>query len=156
MKHIAILVFLLAVFWLINSGHFTPLLLALGAASVALVTIVTWRKRTLDGEYQPPVLLSPRMPAYLFWLGIEIFKSNLDVIRRVWQGRPDISPTVVSVPAPQDALLRTLYANSITMTPGTVTLETGDDGLTVHALTREGAESLRTGEMERQVSRLQA
>lgn len=156
MKQTASLVLVLGVFWLINSGHFQPLLLGFGALSVAGVVVLVRRMQAVDGEYQPPVLLSVRLPGYLLWLGREILVSNLDVARRVWQRRPDLSPTVFRVRAGQRGELgRTLYANSITMTPGTVTLDVHGDELTVHALTRAAAAGVQAGEMDRRVSRLE-
>jgi multicomponent Na+:H+ antiporter subunit E len=153
---IAGLLLSLAVFWLINSGHFEPLLLGLGAFSILLVAYINLRKLALDGRYEPPVLLSPRLPGYLWWLAIEIVKSNLDVVRRVWQRKPDLSPVVFTLPVrPMNELVRTLYANSITLTPGTVTLEVTPENFEVHALTREAADGLLEGEMERRVSRLE-
>lgn len=156
MKQTATLVLVLGVFWLINSGHFQPLILGFGMLSVAGVTVLVRRMQAVDGEYQSPVLLSGRLPGYLLWLAGEILKSNLDVARRVWQRRPDLSPTVFRVRAGQQSdLCRTLYANSITMTPGTVTLDVHGDEFTVHALTRAAAAGVQAGEMDRRVSRLE-
>lgn len=67
-----------------------------------------------------------------------------------------ISPTVVKVRASQATEVgRVIYANSITLTPGTISLELADDTIIVHALTREGAESLKGGDMDRRVTRLE-
>ncbi|MEX2352776.1 MAG: Na+/H+ antiporter subunit E, partial [Gammaproteobacteria bacterium] len=146
MKRISGLVFILSVFWLINSGYFLALLLGLGVASVIGVVLIVKRMETVDGEYEPPVLLSFRLPGYLFWLLMEIIKSNIDVVRRIWQRSPDISPTVFTVKAGQKSdVYKVFYANSITMTPGTVTLDVRDDEFEVHALTRQNAEAVQEG-----------
>src|SRR5690606_38101236 len=98
-----------------------------------------------------------RMPGDLWWLLGEIVKSNIVVIRRVWQPRPAISHVVFTLPVKtMNVLTRTLYANSITLTPGTVTLEVAPDHFQVHALTREAADGLLEGEMERRVMRLES
>ncbi len=111
----------------------------------------------VNNEYQPPVLLSLRLPGYLLWLALEIVKSNLHVVRRIWQRRPDISPTVFTVRVSQETdVCKALYANSITMTPGTVTLDVEDDVFQVHALTRHTAEGVRSGEMDARVTRLES
>ena len=156
MKRITGLALVLAIFWIINSGHFDGLLLGLGLVSLVLVIVITRRMQTVDGEYEPPVLLSFRLPLYMLWLAWEIIKSNIDVVRRIWQPSPDISPTVFKVTASQKTdVCKVLYANSITMTPGTVTLDVQDNVFEVHALSRDAAEELQTGEMDRRVRALE-
>ena len=156
MKRIARLILILSVFWMVNSGYFKPLLLSFGALSVAGVILIASRMDKIDGTYVPPILLSVRMPAYLLWLLWEIIKSNIDVVRYIWQRTPAISPTVFRVTASQKTgLCRVLYANSITMTPGTVTLDINDNVLEVHALTRAGAAGVEQGDMDRRVTWLE-
>lgn len=156
-KHIPWLVLILSIFWLVNSGHFDALLLGLGLLSVILVVLINIRMEGINGEYQPPILFSARLPAYLLWLFREIVKSNLQVVRCIWQRKPAISPTVFCVNASQQTdLCKVLYANSITMTPGTVTLEVRDNEFEVHALTRSAAEGVQSGEMDRRVRSLEA
>lgn len=156
MKQIPALALILAAFWLINSGHLEPFLLGLGALSVAGIIFVTKRMERVDGLYESPVILSLRLPGYLLWLFWEIVKSNLHVIRRIWQREPDISPVVFNVKVSQKSeVCKVLYANSITMTPGTITLDIDGDEFEVHALTREAAEGVMDGEMDRRVTRLE-
>jgi len=155
-KHVSGLVFLLSVFWLINSGYFVTMLLMFGVASVVLVVVIVKRMEKIDGEYVPPVLLSMHLPGYLLWLLWEIIKSNIDVVRRILQPVPEISPTVFTVKSSQKTdICKVLYANSIIMTPGTVTLDIKDDVFEVHALTHEIAEVVKQGEMDRRVSALE-
>lgn len=150
------LVFLLAVFWIVNSGHFDFLLLSLGVISIAIVVWLNALMSRVSEGYQPPVILSLRLPLYIAWLFKEIVKSNIEVIRCIWQRKPDIEPRVVTVKASQQSdLYKVLYANSITMTPGTVTLEVDGDEFTVHALTRSSREGLESGDMDRRVRRLE-
>ena len=86
----------------------------------------------------------------------EIIKSNIDVTKRVWCGKKSISPTLITIKADQKTEVgRVLYANSITMTPGTITLSVRDNKIEVHALTKEGAKSLKDGEMNRRVCALE-
>lgn len=155
-KHFVWLLFLLGVFWIINSGHFDALLLSFGVISVALVVWINRRMSRVSGEYQPPVILSSRLPFYIAWLLKEIVKSNVDVVRCIWQRQPAIQPRVVTVKVSQESdLFKVLYANSITMTPGTVTMEIEGDEFTVHALTRSSREGLESGEMDRRVRSLE-
>ena len=150
-QHVLVLGISLAVFWLLLSGHYTGLLLALGVASVALVIYLALRMDRVDGEGQP--LHIPRMLLpYWAWHFGEITKCNIEVARRIVNPKLPISPTVVRVRAGQRSPIATVtYANSITLTPGTVTIRVEDDEFHVHALSREGAKDLQSGEMERRV-----
>jgi len=141
--------------WLLWSGHYTPLLMGLGVASSLLVVWIAHRMDILDQE-SVPLDIFPRILTYLPWLFWQIFKANLDVARRIINPRLPVSPRVIKVPAGQKRDLgRVIYANSITLTPGTVTIDTTGDTITVHALTPEAAEGLQTGEMDRRVARLE-
>ena len=155
MKHKIILVLLLTIFWLISSGYFLPLLLALGAISVGFIVWLMRRVDAIDGICYPVILFSWRLPGYLLWLAGEIIKTNLEVVRCIWSPR-SISPTVIRLKSSQQTdTARALYANCITMTPGTVTLDVDGDTFEVHALTKSGAEDLQAGEMDRRIQRLE-
>jgi multicomponent Na+:H+ antiporter subunit E len=142
--------FLFAI-WLLLSGHYTPLLLLLGVVSTLLVVFLAIRADLIDREIQP-VLIKPTVLFYWAWLGREIIKSNIDVARRILSPGMPISPTIFTVRADQKTELgRVTYANSITLVPGTVTVDVNEDVLTVHALTQEMAADLKRGEMNRRV-----
>jgi len=139
-------------FWLALSGHYTPFLLAVGLISALFGVWVAVRMRIVDDEGQP-VQLYRDAPAYWAWLWIEIFKSAIDVTVRIWQPRLSISPTMTRVRASQKSAVGLVtYANSITLTPGTITTGVKDTILTVHALSKEGADDLEAGDMDRKVS----
>lgn len=143
---------ILAALWLLLSGYFKPLLLGFGAASVVGTVLVVRRMGVLDEEAVPLHLLG-RAFVYWPWLIWEIVKANIDVARIIVHPRLPISPTLVRVKASQKTELgRVTYANSITLTPGTVSVDTQDSMITVHALTRAGADSLQEGEMDRRVT----
>ena len=147
MGHIISLAVLLFVFWLGLSGHFTPLLIGLGIASTLLAVHLAHRMDILDHETHP-TLLTPRLVRFWLFLSVEVVKANIDVIRRILRPGKSISPQLVTLPLPQKTdLARVIYANSITLTPGTVTLRLDKDTLLVHALSREAAEDLATGRM---------
>jgi len=142
--------FLFAV-WLLLSGHFTPLMLVLGALSTLLVVLLATRADLIDKETQL-ILLKPSVLLYWFWLGRKIIKSNIDVACRILSPNMPISPNVFTVRAAQQSDLgRVTYANSITLVPGTVAMDVDEDVITVHALTQEAAADLKRGEMNRRV-----
>jgi multicomponent Na+:H+ antiporter subunit E len=100
-----------------------------------------------------PIHLSWRALLYWPWLLWEIVKANIDVARALIKREMSTDISVFTVKATQKSELgRVIYANSITLTPGTVTIALDDDILTVHALTTGAAEGLITGEMDRRVT----
>jgi multicomponent Na+:H+ antiporter subunit E len=142
----------LSITWLLLSGIYdNPLILGLGVVSVVIVVLITRRMNVIDHEGHP-VHLSAGVVTYWPWLLLEILKANVDVARRVLSRTPDISPTLLHLPTRLDSdLARVTYANSITLTPGTVSICVDPGMFVVHSLTREGAASLEEGEMERRV-----
>lgn len=147
---------LLAMLWGLLSGHTEPLLVGFGIFSVLLVGFLA---QQMDGVEGPVGLRHMGLPVigYLAWLSREIVLSNLQVTREILRPRLALTPTALRVPASQrTALGRTLYANSITLTPGTVSMVVGANDILIHALMREGAESLLTGDMDRRVTALES
>jgi multicomponent Na+:H+ antiporter subunit E len=145
----------MVVFWLVLSGHFEPLFLVLGTLSVLFVALVSHRAGVVDrdGVTLPLVV---RLPRYLLWLGVEVLVSAFAVVRKVWSPRPLLRPVVDSTPSPGlSELGQVVYANSITFTPGTLSLDVDDDGIKVHSLDASGVEDLAAGSMLRQVARLE-
>ena len=144
---------LLAAFWLIVSGHYTPLLLMLGALSVLLVVVVVTRMAVADEEGLPLRIL-PRLPGYLLWLCWQILLSAFAVLRLVWSPRRP-RPVVAAVPAAGlPDLSKVVYANSITLTPGTLSVSFRDEDIEVHAIQQAGITDLEGGAMLNRVKRL--
>lgn len=142
-------------FWLLLSGHLEPFLIAAGVGSTLVVLAICERMGILDREGQP-IHLGLRAVAYWGWLCWEIAKSAWDVTKLILGPIGRISPTLTRVSASQATEVgRVIYANSITLTPGTISLELDDDTIVVHALTREGAASLEAGDMDRRVTHLE-
>jgi len=152
---ISLFVILMAV-WLLNSGHYTLMMISFGVGSCLLVVFLSLRMGIVDDE-GVPVHLIPRALLYTPWLVKEIFKSNVDVARRVLApGRPRISPRIIEAGTTQHSDLgRVIYANSITLTPGTVSIRVHGPYITVHAIADDVADGLLEGEMDRRVTTLE-
>ena len=133
------LTIVLVLMWVALSGDMTlsgshPLIIWLGAISVIIAMALTVRMRILDRE-TAPFGPAPRLLAYWSWLGQEIVAANIAVLRLIMRPDIDISPRLVRVPVDLESdLARCTFANSITLTPGTVTVDVQDDGFLVHAL----------------------
>ena len=144
---------MLVAVWLLWSGHTEPLLLGFGLASVLLVLLITRRMDRFSGadEDEYP---SWRFLTYVPWLFWQILKSNIDVARIILDPRLPISPRLIRVRASQRTEAgQAVYANSITLTPGTISLDVREGQILVHALTAEAAASVESAEMDRRASR---
>ncbi len=141
----------LAAAWLLWSGIYKPLLLALGAFSCVLTIYIKHRMEYFQTEIFA-LRFGRRLIGYWLWLSKEVVKSSLDVARIVLSPSLPISPEVVTIKAScKDPVDQAILANSITLTPGTLALDVYKGEIVVHALTAEGAEELRRGEMDRRV-----
>jgi multicomponent Na+:H+ antiporter subunit E len=146
----------LAVFWLLLSGHYTALLLTFGVLSVLVVVVLVRRMDVADGTRFDP-RLSTRAPRYAGWLAWQVLLSSLAVLRQVWSPRPAPHPAVGVTPVDDLSVAGTVvYANSITLTPGTLSLQVDDAGIEVHALEGSDLEGLRSGVMLDRVRHLEA
>lgn len=149
----------LIAFWLLLSGHYTTLLLSLMVVSTGVVCWLIWRA-DFDRRFDVTPFFDIRLAfvlrtiAYLPWLAWQVLVAAVSVTRRVWSPRPDLRPTVARTPADHmEHVPQVLYANSITLTPGTLSLDVDDDAIEVHGLDPEGIEELDAGEMLRRVRR---
>ena len=148
-------VVIIYVFWLVLSGHYTPLLLAIGAVSSLLVVALGTRMAVIDREGHPIDLLG-RAVWFWPWLLLEIIRSGLSVSKIILSPSLPISPTLINVQATQKSAVGLVtYANSITLTPGTVSVEVEGSEITVHAITHAGAQDLAGGGMDRTVTRFE-
>lgn len=153
---IVVLVIALAVLWLLLSGYFDkPLLLAFGAFSVALCVYLSLRARVLDDESVPTGVM-PRVLAYWWWLFVEIGKANFIVARAALAIEPKLSPKLIKVVSPTRTNVGlATFANSITLTPGTVTIDLEPDYILVHALTEALADEAAIADMGRRVAAIE-
>ena len=155
MVHAVSLGLILFATWLLMSGVYIPLILLLGVFSCAVVVLIAMRMDVIDHE-AVPLHITFRSLLYWPWLLWEIVKANIDVTRRVLGFAP-ISPTMIRLQATQKTDLGlVIFANSITLTPGTISIDVEENGdILVHAISREGAEGFADGEMDRRVTELE-
>lgn len=147
---------MLYVFWLLLSGMYEPFLLVAGLGSAFWVL---WFSKSLGrarGDRCSAEISWPALLAYSPWLVVEVVRSALAVARIVLHPKLPISPTLVRFrPGQKSDVGLVLHANSITLTPGTISIEASRDELLVHALTREAAEGVLSGEIDRRVAALE-
>ena len=145
---------MLAGAWWLWSGHTEPMMIMFAVVSIALVLFLAKRLDDESGETLPyrlglrPVFYLP----YIIW---EIVKANIDVAKVIVSPSLPISPKVFRAKASQKTVIgQVIYANSITLTPGTITLDLRDGEVLVHALTHDSAAGIEEGGMDRRCAKL--
>lgn len=143
--------------WLLWSGHFdNPFLLALGVASSMATLGLALRMRIVDEEGVPIALGIRLFTRYVPWLLKEIVRANWQVAKIILSPRMPLRRNVIQVTAdPRTAFGRVILANSITLTPGTVSISMEDKQIAVHSLSFVGNEEELSGEMERRICKLE-
>lgn len=155
MLHLVSLGVVLYVFWLLLSGFFTPFLLAAGAGSALGVVLLARRMRIVDREGHPIQMIAA-VVLYWPWLWIEIAKSAWAVSRIILDPRLPISPVLVRFkPSQKTQVGLATHANSITLTPGTITVEAAQNEFLVHGLTRSSGAGVIDSEMDRRISKVE-
>tara|TARA_S200000501_G_scaffold78958_1_gene70743 strand:+ start:8287 stop:8712 length:426 start_codon:yes stop_codon:yes gene_type:complete len=137
------------------SGIFEPLILFLGIISCLLVAWLAHRMNVIDDEGFPIHFILQAI-TYWPWLIWEILKANVDIALLVIKPNLEISPVLFKSKVSQKSNVGAVtYANSITLTPGTITLALNDDNVEVHALTEGAADEVLSGRMDRRVCKME-
>lgn len=144
-------------FWIILSGEFSPLLLGSGAVASLLVAYLSHDLLIGQVDVGKKVRDMGRFLKYLPWLFWQIILANLDLVYRVLHPKMPIDPGFITFKNDCETEIgMTTLANSITLTPGTVTVDVNDQEFIVHAIARGPAEGLLAGEMMNRVKRIGA
>lgn len=146
----------LASLWLLLSGLYKTLIFSLGAISVILTVFIITRMDKVDEHklgYDIGVFATFK---YLLWLLKEIAKSNIAVTKIILAGKQPQHQKMFEVPVSQKSeIAQVVFANSITLTPGTITVETEDDNFIVHALDFNEGDLDALAEMDAQVTAIE-
>ncbi len=159
MKSIIALLLFLLLFWLALSGHYNGLLLSLGFASCLWVALIARRMDVIDHKGHPVQKWSLRILityfVYLIWLGKEIVLSSIAVGKMILTNGARVNPEVVNLSVEgMDDMEKVIYANSITLTPGTLTVDIDGDWLKVHTVRGDLLEPLKRGDMADRVRKI--
>lgn len=153
MRRLSSIVVLL-VFWLVITGSLKPVDLVLGLVVTTLVG--TWADRALwSGEAEPlPARSWLRLPAYLAYLVKEIFVAAVYVAERVLDPHLHIAPVMHTHRVHfSSETARVAFANSITLTPGTLTVDVDGDTYIIHCLHESFSDAISSGDLERRVAK---
>lgn len=150
-RHIISLGALLFALWLALSGQLNVLMISLGLASTIVIIAIAHRMDNIDRETYPAHMTLLLLRFWLF-LAREIIIANIDVIKRIFRPGKNISPQLFELPLTlKSDVSRVIYANAITLTPGTVSANLDKRTVTVHTLSIEAAQDLYSGRMARAV-----
>lgn len=157
MLYLVFLTFGLGTFWLLMSGFWSnTLLLSFGAISILLCLFFAWK---IEKKYpfHKSISLLPGLPLFWCWLFKEVITANIDVLKRIWFPEEfPLSPTIRTLPMSQKTRLgKTTYANAITLTPGTISMDVKANEVTVYGLIKESIDDLEEGQMDKRVSQLE-
>tara|TARA_R110002096_G_scaffold273422_9_gene467283 strand:+ start:21947 stop:22480 length:534 start_codon:yes stop_codon:yes gene_type:complete len=157
LRRFIVFIFLLLI-WIVLSGVIDPFHIIMGVVCCALVTAISGDLVFKDGSGQPEriVIFGVRLIGYLFWLLKELVISNFHVFRLAMSpgGIKDVRPRIIRYQTKLESpFARFILANSITLTPGTITLELTERTLYIHAISDTTAEGLQ-GPMEKKIGRI--
>ncbi|WP_205743196.1 Na+/H+ antiporter subunit E [Halioglobus maricola] len=139
--------------WLLWSGLYKPLLIGLGVFSSLLSLWLAQRMGFF--RHAMPVRSLVRLPALWWWVLGEVIQSSIEVARVVLSPSLPIEPELVELTTQEKTDSgKVILGNSITLSPGTVTIDVDEDRLLVHCLTSASAAGLKSGEAERRTARL--
>lgn len=149
---------LLFLFWLLLNGKLTLEVIGLGLGITVLMAALEWRLFGYSPASELRVMKkAPVFCAYLPVLLWEIFKAGLVVGRDILFRRYRLTPTLVTFHTNlQTDFGRFLLANSITLTPGTITVQVEGDKLTVHCLDKSMLDTSPNGTFQRWIRAMEA
>lgn len=139
--------------WLLMSGHHSPLLISLGAVSSGFAAWMSHRLGGSDAEGLP-LHLFLRLPFYLLWLFKEIIVSNIATGKLILTKGEKAELFYFPITQRSGAGIAT-HANSITLTPGTVTVDIDEHGFIIHALSPKFGDGIRSGILDQKVTALE-
>lgn len=142
--------------WIVFNGRFTWEIAAFGVVISAVIYAFSVKFLGYDPKKElKAVRMLPRIFRYLWLVVKEIAKSNAALIRTVYGRADEIKPQLVTFKTPLKGAYKAILADCITVTPGTISVECGDDKLTVHALDRSFADGIEDTEFQKQLLEMQ-
>ena len=151
-NHLLKVFILIFIFWFLLSGMTNLLMIMLGLFSSFLVVWIINKMDLVDHEVSFHNFNIGKLIMYFFWLLREIIVSNLKVCLYIVTPNKKINPEIIKIKSSQNSeFANVLYANSITLTPGTVTIDVDKNDFIVHTLDTQFKESLEKNIMDQKI-----
>jgi multicomponent Na+:H+ antiporter subunit E len=146
---------ILFAFWMLLSGKFDVFHLSLGVICSVLVACLCHDLLFANVRVGDTRVVAARFIAYIPWLIQQIVVANIHVASLVLRRRMPIDPQILKFETKLETDISCVtLANSITLTPGTITIDIKDGVYYVHALSKKVADDLNAGEMEDRVAHI--
>ena len=147
---------ILFVFWILQSGEFSFILISSGIIASLLVSYWSHDLLIGDANIKLETVRIIRFIRYLPWLFLQVIMSNIDLAYRTLHPRMPINPRIISFKNEYKTDMgKVTLGNSITLTPGTVTISADEDEFIVHAITKESAKTLLSGKMQARIKKIE-
>lgn len=150
---------LLCGIWIVFSGQFDAFHLTLGVLSSAFITAISSsflfvdRSKGFGVRFQEVI----RLPGYLLWMLYQIFLSNIHILKLALTpgDLPQVEPSLVRIKTNlKTDFGKWMLANSITLTPGTITISIEGDELLIHSISKISTSAVLDNTMERKIARI--
>ena len=143
-------------FWIFLSGKFSLILLLSGLISSLLVSYMSNDLLIGNGDIKLGFIRTIRFIRFLPWLLWQIVLANIDLALRTLHPKMPINPILINIKNNlKTDLGMVILANSITLTPGTVTIDVNENEFLVHVISEKAAQSLISGEMQARVKKIE-
>jgi len=142
--------------WLLLSGVYKSLIIAFGLFSVVLTIYFVKRMDKIDGYQVVFDIRFFKFVGYFIWLLGEIAKSNIQVIKTILQGDNNINQKMFYKKTTQSSDIgKVIFANSITLTPGTISVSIEGDDILVHSLNFKDTDLEDLSEMDKRITNIE-
>ena len=146
---------LLFAFWVILSGKFDAFHLSLGVICTFIIAYLSHDLLFANVRVGDIRVIVQRFVTYMPWLIYQIVTANMHVAYLALSPRMPINPQIITFKTKLESDISWVtLANSITLTPGTITMDIQDGEFVVHALSKKVADDMNTGEMEDRVAHI--
>lgn len=153
--NLALLLVVLVLSWLLWSGIYKPVVLGLGAFSCVL-TLFLARRMGFFAQSSELMGMIQRLPGYWLLLLKDIIESSWKLTKIVLAPKLNIQPTIIELDGSTlGDMGQTILGNSITLSPGTITLDIDEGHLLVHCISRQDAIALQQSDIIHRIKSLE-
>tara|TARA_B100000131_G_C17965111_1_gene552032 strand:- start:430 stop:912 length:483 start_codon:yes stop_codon:yes gene_type:complete len=143
-------------FWIFLSGKFSLILLLSGLISSLLVSYMSNDLLIGNSDIRLGFIRTIKFIRFLPWLLWQVVLANIDLALRTLHPKMPINPILINIKNDlKSDLGMVILANSITLTPGTVTIDVNKNEFLVHVISEKAAQSLISGEMQMRVKEIE-
>ena len=154
-RHFTLVFGLLFIFWLLLSGHYDLFHISIGVFCCILVSYASRDFLFIHVGAEDTHLIIPRLLLYIPWHLYQIIVSNIYIAKLVFSPLDHLTPRIMPYQTKlTNGLALVTFANSITLTPGTITIDLNEDTFYIHAIDNKVADDLLTGDMENRVEKV--